>query len=104
MESGFLGNAKERTHDREDQERPQGWAKHRRWSPEAIYRCLQGRAGAAGEDQRPATAAVAEDLGVGLSTLGKWVGCEREADLFSGPHADVTKELARLWKKNDILR
>ena len=48
--------------------------------------------------------AVAEDLGVGLSTLGKWVGCEREADLFSGPHADVTKELARLWKKNDILR
>lgn len=48
--------------------------------------------------------AVAEDLGVGLSTLGKWVGFEREADLLSGPHPDVTKELARLRKENEILR
>lgn len=48
--------------------------------------------------------AVAEDLGVGLSTLGKWVGADREADLLSGPHPDVGKELARLRKENEILR
>lgn len=48
--------------------------------------------------------AVAEDLGVGLSILGKWVGTEREADLLAGPHPDVGKELARLRKENEILR
>jgi len=48
--------------------------------------------------------AVAEDLGVGSSTLGKWVGAEREADLLAGLHPDVGKELARLRKENEILR
>jgi len=47
---------------------------------------------------------VAGDLGIGHSTLGKWLTRYREADLLSGPHDDMAKELARLRKENDILR
>ncbi len=47
---------------------------------------------------------VAEDLGVGKSTLGKWIARHRHDDLMSGPHDDVHKELARLRKENRILR
>lgn len=47
---------------------------------------------------------VADDLGVGHSTLGKWLTRYREADLLSGPHDDMAKELARLRKENEILR
>jgi len=47
---------------------------------------------------------VADDLGIGKSTLGKWVARYREAELLSGPHDDVQKELARLRRENDILR
>ena len=47
---------------------------------------------------------VAFDLGIGKSTLGKWISRHREADLLSGPHDDVQKELARLRKENEILR
>ena len=47
---------------------------------------------------------VAEDLGVGKSTLGKWITQHRHDDLMSGPHDDMHKELARLRKENRILR
>ena len=47
---------------------------------------------------------VAAELGVGASTLGKWVAAAKEADLLSGPHSDASKELARLRKENEILR
>ena len=47
---------------------------------------------------------VAEDLGIGKSTLGKWLTKHREAELLSGPHEDSAKELARLRKENEILR
>ena len=47
---------------------------------------------------------VADDLGIGKSTLGKWLTRHREAELLSGPHDDVQKELARLRRENDILR
>jgi transposase len=47
---------------------------------------------------------VAEDLGVGKSTLGKWITQHLHDDLMSGPHDDVHKELARLRKENRILR
>jgi transposase len=47
---------------------------------------------------------VADDLGIGRSTLGKWLTRERETDLLSGQHADMAKELARLRKENEILR
>ena len=47
---------------------------------------------------------VADDLGIGLSTLTRWRGKHIEADLLSGPHDDVEKELARLRKENNLLR
>ena len=47
---------------------------------------------------------VVADLGIGKSTLGKWISRHREANLLSGPHEDVQKELARLRRENEILR
>ncbi|KAF0146810.1 MAG: transposase [bacterium] len=47
---------------------------------------------------------VADDLGIGKSTLGEWLTKHREAELLSGPHEDTAKELARLRKENEILR
>lgn len=49
-------------------------------------------------------AQVAEDLGLGLSTLTRWKRQYREDDLLAGPHEDTAKELARLRKENEILR
>ena len=49
-------------------------------------------------------AQIAEDLGVGLSTLARWKRIYQDADLLAGPHDDVTKELACLRKENEILR
>jgi transposase len=48
--------------------------------------------------------AVAEDLGVGVSSLGKWKRTFEREDLMAGPHEDVTKELARLRRENELLR
>jgi len=47
---------------------------------------------------------VANDLGLGLSTLTRWKRQHRDADLLAGPHEDVNKELARLRKENELLR
>jgi transposase len=47
---------------------------------------------------------VAEDLGIGLSTLGKWVAARKHDELMSRPHDDKDMELARLRKENRILR
>jgi len=47
---------------------------------------------------------VAADLGIGMSTLNKWVAQHRHDDLMSGPHDDLHKELARLRKENRILK
>ena len=47
---------------------------------------------------------IAEDLGVGLSTLARWKRVYRETELLAGPHEDTAKELARLRKDNEILR
>ncbi len=49
-------------------------------------------------------AQVADDLGIGLSTLGKWVANHKHIELMAGPHDDKDKELARLRKENRILR
>ena len=38
---------------------------------------------------------IASDLGVGLSTLNKWVQQHQREDLMSGPHEDVEKENIR---------
>ena len=46
----------------------------------------------------------ASDLGVGLSTLNKWVQKHQHDDLMPGPHEDVEKENERLRKEVRLLR
>jgi transposase len=51
--------------------------------------------------------AVAEDLGIGLSTLVRWIGRSRDRqsdDPGGSDQADVTAELKRLRRENEILR
>jgi transposase len=50
---------------------------------------------------------VAEDLGVGLSTLTRWIGRkrDRQPDPSCGSQpADLTAELKQLRRENEILR
>lgn len=47
---------------------------------------------------------VADDLGTGKSTLDRWRRNFVEKDLLSGPHEDMSQELARLRKENELLR
>jgi transposase len=44
------------------------------------------------------------DLGVGLSTLNKWVQQHQHDDLMSGLHEDVDKDNTRLRKEIRLLR
>lgn len=47
---------------------------------------------------------VASDLGVGKSTLNKWVSQYRPSDLVSAPQADLARENERLRLENRVLR
>ncbi len=50
---------------------------------------------------------VAEDLGVGLSTLVRWIGRRRDRLMEmpgEAPQADMAAELKRLRRENEILR
>ena len=47
---------------------------------------------------------VALDLGVGFSTLGKWVSEFRPATVLVAPQADLAKENERLRHENRVLR
>ena len=47
---------------------------------------------------------IADDLGIGKSTLGRWKRKHSEADLMAGPRDDVEKELAHLRRENELLR
>lgn len=47
---------------------------------------------------------VADDLGVGLSTLSKWGAARKHDELMAGSHDDKDMDLARLRKENRILR
>lgn len=47
---------------------------------------------------------VASDLGVGLSTLGKWVSQYRPSDLVAAPQADLARENERLRLENRVLK
>jgi transposase len=49
-------------------------------------------------------ARVASDLGVGKSTLGKWVSDYRPTDLVSAPQADLARENERLRLENRVLK
>ena len=47
---------------------------------------------------------VAKDLGIGKSTLGKWVSQYRPTDLVSAPQADLARENERLRLENRVLK
>ena len=47
---------------------------------------------------------LSSDLGVGLSTLNKWVQQQQHDDLMSGPHENVKKKNTRLRKEVRLLR
>ena len=47
---------------------------------------------------------IAEDIGIGKSTLSGWITQYKHNDLMAGPHDDMQKELERLRKENKILR
>lgn len=47
---------------------------------------------------------IAGDLDLGLSTLNRWKREFRDANPVTTPNPDVTKELVRLRKENEILR
>ena len=42
---------------------------------------------------------LASDLGVGVSTLNKWVQQHQHDDLMSGPHEDVEKRMPAFARK-----
>lgn len=46
---------------------------------------------------------VAADLGIGKSTLGKWLAQHRPTDLTSAPQADLARENERLRLENRVL-
>ncbi len=47
---------------------------------------------------------VASDLGVGLSTLNKWVSAHRDTDIVSDKDLDFARENERLRRENRILK
>jgi Transposase. len=47
---------------------------------------------------------VSTDLGVGLSTLNKWIKSFDEEAVVSGPDQDLARENARLRRENRILK
>ena len=47
---------------------------------------------------------VAKDLGIGKSTLGKWLSQCRPTDLVSAPQADLARENERLRLENRVLK
>ncbi len=47
---------------------------------------------------------VAEDLGIGLSTLSRWRRDLAETELLSGPHDDLERENEILRQERDLLK
>jgi transposase len=47
---------------------------------------------------------VAADLGIGKSTLGKWIAQYRPTDLISAPQTDLARENERLRLENRVLK
>ena len=47
---------------------------------------------------------VADDLGVGMSTLNKWITAYRDTDVVSKEDLDLAQENERLRRENRILK
>ena len=76
--------------------------KQRRFTPEFEDEAVRLVA-TSGRTQR----AVADDLGIDLSTLMRWIGRRRDrlAEMpDKAPQADMAAELKRLLRENEILR
>jgi transposase len=65
------------------------------------FRCDAMRMATTSDLTRPQ---LSSDLGVGVSTLNKWVQQHQHDDLMSGPHEDVERENERLRKEVRLLR
>jgi transposase len=71
-----------------------------------VHEGISGGSGAPVADQRRTQREIAGDLGIGQSTLVRWLGQNRDrrAAEPSGAQNDVTAELTRLHRENEILR
>ena len=72
-----------------------------------VYEGICGRSGPPGANQRSnAAREIAGDLGIGLSTLVRWIGRSRDRHAVNpvAAESDVTAELQRLRRENEILR
>ena len=47
---------------------------------------------------------LADDLGVGMSTLNKWITAHRDTDVVSHEDRELALENERLWRENRILK
>jgi len=47
---------------------------------------------------------VASDLGIGFSTLNRWICLHRQSDIADVPDPDLQQEVLRLRKENRILK
>jgi transposase len=47
---------------------------------------------------------VADDLGIGMSTLNKWITAHRDTDVVSKDDLILAQENDRLWRENRILK
>ncbi len=47
---------------------------------------------------------IADDLGVGMSTLNKWITAHRDTDVVSHEDRDLALENERLLRENRILK
>ena len=47
---------------------------------------------------------VADDLGVGMSTLNKWIMAYRDTDVVSKEDLDLAQESERLWREIRLLK
>jgi transposase len=47
---------------------------------------------------------VAADLGIGFSTLSRWVQLHRQSDATEAPDPDLHQEVLRLRKENRVLK
>ena len=47
---------------------------------------------------------VADDLGVGMSTLNKWITAHRDTDMISKENLDLTQENERLRREIRLLK
>ncbi len=69
-----------------------------------VYDGVQARGGSLGAKQCLPRAEIAEDLGVGLSSLTRWIGQFRDEEMPPEIKYDLHAELKRLRKENVVLR